>query len=235
VIDHYDWAGGREAMLRFGPDTGPVVIAAMPLFEEANRTRAFIVTILRALAGHGIGSALPDLPGTGESLIETEYAAVNNWNTAFSAAVTRLNPESRPVHAMAVRGGALVDMAAPVASRWHFAPVAGESLVRDMLRARLAAAKESGEAIGADTIELPGPPIELAGNRLSRTLLAELERSVPSDGPPRRVVRLDTDTLPADRHVAGAPQWRRSEPGNDPDLARLLADDIAAWIVTCAG
>src|SRR3954469_12418228 len=77
VIDHYDWAGGREAMLRFGPDTGPVVIAAMPLFEEANRTRAFIVTILRALAAQGIASALPDLPGTGESLIETEHASLN--------------------------------------------------------------------------------------------------------------------------------------------------------------
>src|SRR4051812_44244910 len=82
VIDHYDWAGGREAMLRFGPDTGPVVIAAMPLFEEANRTRTFIVSILRMLAGHGIATALPDLPGAGESLTETEYASVRNWNKA---------------------------------------------------------------------------------------------------------------------------------------------------------
>jgi hypothetical protein len=235
VIDHYDWAGGREAMLRFGPDTGPVVIAAMPLFEEANRTRAFIVSILRALAGHGIATALPDLPGTGESLTETEYASVKNWNKAFSSAVELLKPESRPIHAIAVRGGALVDATAPLASRWQFAPVSGEGLVRDMLRARMAAAMESGETIGADTIASPGPPIELAGNRLSRALLAELEHSIPSDGSPLRTVRLDTDTLPADRHVAGAPLWRRSEPGNDPDLARLLADDIAAWIATCAG
>jgi hypothetical protein len=235
VIDHYDWAGGREAMLRFGPDTGPVVIAAMPLFEEANRTRAFIVSILRTLAGHGIATALPDLPGTAESLTETEYTSVKNWNKAFSSAVDFLKPESRAVHAIAVRGGALVDTMATVASRWYFAPVAGDALVRDMLRARLAAAMESGEAIGAETIAPPGPPIELAGNRLSRALLAELEHSVPSSEPPLRTVRLDTDPLPADRHVAGAPLWRRSEPGNDPDLARLLADDIAAWIATCAG
>ncbi len=235
MIDQYDWTGGREAMLRFGPDTGPVVIAAMPLFEEANRTRAFIVTILRALAGQGIASALPDLPGTGESLIETEYASANNWNIAFSSAVECLNPGSRPIHAIAIRGGALIDTTARVTSRWHFAPAAGDGLVRDMLRARLAAAKESGEAIGADTIALPGQPIELAGNRLSRAMLAELETSVPSDDPPLRIVRLDTDTQPADRHVAGAPLWRRSEPGNDPDLARLLANDIAAWIATCAG
>ena len=44
-------------MLRFGPDTGPVVVVALPLFEEANRTRAFAVSILRALAARGI--ALP--------------------------------------------------------------------------------------------------------------------------------------------------------------------------------
>ena len=235
MIDHYDWAGGREAMLRFGPDTGPVVIAAMPLFEEANRTRAFIVTILRALAAQGIASALPDLPGTGESLIETEHASLNKWNAAFSSAAECFGPESRPVHAIAVRGGALVDATAPVASRWHFAPAAGEGLIRDMLRARLAAAKESGEGIDGNMIEPPGPPLELAGNRLSRALLAEIEASVPSDGPPLRILRLDTDIQPADRHVAGAPLWRRSEPGNDPDLARLLADDIAAWIATCAG
>jgi len=235
VIDHYDWAGGREAMLRFGPATGPVVIAAMPLFEEANRTRAFIVSILRMLAGHGIATALPDLPGTGESLTETEYASIKNWNKAFSSAVEFLKPETRPVHAIGVRGGALIDSTAPLASRWHFAPVTGEALVRDMLRARVAAAMESGETIGAETIAPPGPPIELAGNRLSRALLAELEQSVPSSEPPLRTVRLDTDTLPADRHVAGAPLWRRSEPGNDPGLARLLADDIAAWIATCAG
>ncbi len=37
-------------MLRFGPADGLVVVAALPLFEEANRTRAFMVTILRALA-----------------------------------------------------------------------------------------------------------------------------------------------------------------------------------------
>ncbi|RYD50253.1 MAG: hypothetical protein EOP60_12200, partial [Sphingomonadales bacterium] len=60
MIDHYDWAGGREAMLRFGPATGPVVIAALPLFEEANRTRTFVVTLLRALAERGIAGALPD-------------------------------------------------------------------------------------------------------------------------------------------------------------------------------
>ena len=235
MIDHYDWPGGREAMLRFGPTTGPVVIAAMPLFEEANRTRAFVVTILRALAERGIASALPDLPGTGESLTETEDACLTDWQEAFLSASVALKANHGLVHGLAVRGGALLDSTARLASRWHFAPAAGDSLVRDMLRTRLAAGKESGEEVDTDAIDPPGPPIELAGNRISRTLLAELGQAMPMTAAPLRTVRLDTDTQPADRHVAGPPLWRRSEPGNDPALARLLADDIAAWIASCAG
>jgi hypothetical protein len=224
--DHYDWPGGREAMLRFGPATGPVVIAAMPLFEEANRTRAFVVTILRALADRGIASVLPDLPGTGESLIETENASLNDWNSALSALTITVGAE-RSVHGIAIRGGALID--APFASRWHFAPVPGENLVRDLLRTRLATGKGSAD----DAIELSGPPVELAGNLLSRTLLAQLNATVPVGTAPLRTVRLDSDTQPADLHIPGSPLWRRSEPDNNPALARLLADDIAAWIATC--
>ena len=238
MIDHYDWPGGREAMLRFGPTNGPVVIAAMPLFEEANRTRAFTVTILRALAERGIASALPDLPGTSESLIETEDTTLNIWKEAFLSASTSLNSNQGPVYGLAIRGGTLLDSTAQLAARWHFAPVAGDSLVRDMLRTRLAVAKESGDAVEADIMP-PGPPIELAGNRVSRALLAELGQAIPSTAPstaaPLRTVRLDTDTQLADRHVAGSPLWRRSEPDNDLVLARLLADDIAAWIASCAG
>ena len=235
MIDQYDWPGGREAMLRFGPTNGPVVLAAMPLFEEANRTRAFIVTILRALAERGIASALPDLPGTGESLTETENTSLTDWQSAFLSASASLNSGHGPVHGLAIRGGALLDSTARLASRWHFAPVAGDGLVRDMLRTRLAAAKESGEEVDTNAIDPPGPPIELAGNRISRALLAELGQAVPMTAAPLRTVRLDTDTQPADHHIAGSPLWRRSEPGNDPALARLLADDIAAWIASCAG
>ena len=227
MIDQYDWPGGREAMLRLGPGSGPVVIAAMPLFEEANRTRAFVVTLLRALAERGIASVLPDLPGTGESLTETENATLSDWTSALSALVSTIADERGTVHGIAIRGGALID--APFSTRWHFAPVPGESLVRDLLRSRVVPGKDNAD----DAIELSGPPVELAGNSLSRTLLAQLKATVPGSGAPLRTVRLATDTQPADRHISGSPLWRRSEPDNDPGLARLLADDIAAWIATC--
>ena len=227
MIGHYDWAGGREAMLRFGPDDGPVVVLALPLFEEANRTRAFAVTMLRALAGHGIASVLPDLPGTGESLIELEDVMASSWTDAFSSASDRAR------HVASLRGGCLIAGNVPALSRWYFAPMAGESLVRDLVRARQAADREEGARFDNKEIDRDGPPIELTGNRISRRLLRALREAEPDALPPCRVVRLDGDARPADRHVPGTPLWRRAEPDNDPALAALLADDLAAWVRRC--
>jgi hypothetical protein len=232
VIDYYDWPGGREAMRRFGPDQGPVVIAAPPFFEEANRTRAFLVTILRALAKRGIASALPDLPGAGESLIETEHATLSDWHIAFSSVAASFG--TRQIHTVAIRGGTLLDTDASAVSRWHLAPVSGTALVRDLLRTRLAPGRKDGDARDAVAFEFPGPPIEVAGNRVSRQMLTELDAAAPSVDGRLRTVRLESDLQPADAKFPGAPLWRRSEPDNDPTLAALLADDIAAWITTCA-
>jgi hypothetical protein len=232
VIDYYDWPGGREAMRRFGGDRGPVVIAAPPFFEEANRTRAFLVTILRALAKRGVASALPDLPGAGESLIETENATLNHWKIAFSSAAASFG--ARSVHVVAIRGGSLLDADAAAVSRWHLAPVSGAALVRDLLRTRLAPGRKDPKARDAVAFECSGPPIEVAGNRVSRQMLAELEAAAPSVDGRLRTVRLESDVQPADARFPGAPLWRRSEPDNDPTLAALLADDIATWIAKCA-
>ena len=57
-LAHYDGPRGREAMIRTGPANGPVALFALPLFEEANRTRSFAVTILRALADRGINACV---------------------------------------------------------------------------------------------------------------------------------------------------------------------------------
>jgi hypothetical protein len=231
----YAWQGGSETLLRFGPKSGPLVLAAMPPFEEANRTRAFMVTVLRALSARGISTALPDLPGSGDSLVPTEQAALGDWRSAFRDAARALRADHGPVYSFAIRGGALLDMQADVAGRYHFAPVPGAKLVREMLRTRLAATKEAGEHFDAAAIDPPGPPIELAGNRLSRVLLAELAAAAPVAAGTIRTVRLEADAQPADLKLAGAPLWRRAEPGNDLALAMMLADDIAAWVVACGG
>jgi hypothetical protein len=208
MIDHYDWPGGREAMLRFGPATGPVVVAALPLFEEANRTRAFVVTILRALAARGIASALPDLPGQGESLIPTVEASIAAMRDAFAAV-----PGD---YSIAIRSGAIVD-AGERKGHWHLAPQ-GPELLRDLDRVRLASGAE---------VE------DFAGNIVTPAMMAEIQYCWPARAD--RTVRLESDPGPADLKLPGAPQWRRAEPDNDPVLAALLANDIAAWVRQCEG
>jgi alpha-beta hydrolase superfamily lysophospholipase len=235
LIDSYAWAGGHEAMLRFGPASGPVVIAALPLFEEANRTRAFVVTILRQLAQRGFAGALPDLPGTGESIVDTEQATLSHWIDAFKEAAAALRPTYETVHVVSFRGGALLDRDAIADTRWHLSPLPGATVTRDLGRVALAAAKEAGTPFDPATLTSPGSAIEIAGNRLTRKLLADIERAEPVSAGPLRTVRLKTDPLTADRHVEGAPLWRRSDPDNDAGLAALLSDDIAGWIASCGG
>ncbi len=233
MIDGYDWAGGREAMLRFGPVDAPVVILALPLFAEANRTRGFSVTLLRALGEHGIGGALPDLPGTGESPVPTEEATIQGWRAAFAAAAASIDAPS--IHAAAIRGGALLDRDAAVASRWQFAPAAGDALVRELLRAQRVAEPDSAVTLDLANPADDGPPVTLAGNRIARGLLRELHVAERSREAPLRVVRLESDPAVADARVPGVPLWRRAEPDNDPALAVVVARDLAEWVRQCGG
>lgn len=221
-------------MLRFGPDTGPVVIAALPLFEEANRTRAFVVTVLRALAERGVASILPDLPGTGDSLLATCGATIEQMREAIAVLADH---EKRPTYAFGIRSAALLDTLALLSGRYHLAPQQGVQCLRELKRIRYADLDhrapegDSWIADGKDT------PVEIAGNMISPRMLRELgDMSLGEDeGVPMRIARLATDAQPADIRFDAAPLWRRVEPGNDPALAALIADDIAAWIAACEG
>ncbi|RZF66516.1 hypothetical protein EWE75_01290 [Sphingomonas populi] len=244
MIDHYDWRGGREAMLRFGPETGPIVVIAMPLFEEANRTRAFVVTLCRALAARGVASALPDLPGQGESLVPLETCSIFDVAEGIERASKADWEAGRALYSVAIRSGAILDKLALFSGRWHFAPQTGPELLRDLKRvkqASIGARVLLGDLWYFDVAKPEGVEdqhVEIAGNRISTSLLTALSVYEPwrqDDGGHVRTVRLDTDRKPADRHVPGTPLWRRAEPSNDPALAALLADDIAAWIARCGG
>ncbi len=158
MISYYDWPGGREAMLRFGPAEGPVVVAALPLFEEANRTRGFVVTILRLLAERGIASALPDLPGTGESLVPTEHIRLADLRSAFACAA------GPGAYSVAIRSGTLVDSSESLACRWHLAQQPGTDLARELARIRAA-----------------GGGVDFAGNAIPEAFLAELAEATPAE------------------------------------------------------
>ena len=121
----------REAALRLGPADGPLVLVSPALFAEANRTRAFTVAIMRHLAAQGLASLLPDLPGTGDSLVPSEDARFDHWRSAFGDHVG-----DRPTVSFAVRGGALIDTSSTLAGRYHLSPIAGAAVVRDLVRIR---------------------------------------------------------------------------------------------------
>lgn len=230
MIDRYAWAGGEEAMLRFGPDTGPVVVVALPLLEEANRTRAFAARICRLLADRGVASLLPDLPAQGDSLLPTERLALADLRAAFAAVVASVK---RPAVSLAIRSGALLDSEAAVIGRWHLSPQTGAEARREWMRTVQATAREAGQR-REDLAESDGDLVEIAGNPVPAALLAALAEAKPS-GTDARTLRLEGDARPADGYLAGNPLWRRAEPGDDPALAAAVVDDLADWIATCAG
>lgn len=197
--------GGAERVRRDGEGL-PVQVLILPaLFDEANRMRRLTVEVMRALAAAGVGSALPDLPGTGESEADLAELGPEDWDEALSAALDLLPPGPRRVAAFRA-GAALV----PASARaWCFAPVGGAEALRDVRRV----ARAGGDA------EDPYPMRPDLRDWLAR-------RAVP---PHARTVRLDGDPRPADAHVPGVPLWRRAEPGEDGALAAALAADLAAW------
>ena len=166
---------------------------------------------------------LPDLPGTLES--ERALAGVSwpEWRD-FAAHAAEASGAERVV---AIRGGALLP--AGDRPRLHFAPTPGARLLRDLLRARLAADREAGVAATMAELEarVRGGTERLAGFDLSPTLTGPLADIEPVGG--ARTVRLESDGAPADASVPGTPLWRRAEPGRDDALARALADQVRDW------
>jgi len=221
------------------------MVAALPLFEESNRTRHLVVTILRDLAARGIAGVLPDLPGTGDSHVATAATRLSAMRDAYAALVGQLG--RHPVYALGIRSGALIDAASPLAGRWHLSPMTGAEVIAALLRLRAAA----GERINREAVLASPAPVTFAGNVVAPDMLAELEAASSIRSAPRhRVVTLSSPPAYApakaggqaghppsrehtDRSIAAFPPWRAAEPGHDPELAALLADDIAAWIARC--
>lgn len=220
-----------EYIVRDGPATGALVHFVPPLFEEANRLRRTVRLAMRALADRGIGSALADLPGQNESPIATEDATLTLWRGTLADTLADARARAtRPVVTAAIRGGALIDDV-PAAAHWRLAPVTGASLLKTMLRTRIAADREERRetTIAALEARATSEPLTLAGNRLSPTMIAELRAAVPADVEPCRTVMLGEGI----GRLPGRPLWLRAEPGEDIALAEAIAADIADWIASC--
>lgn len=217
--------------MRFGSGgAAPTIILLPPLFDEHNRTRRLIVTVARLLAEVGMTAILPDLPGQGESEVATEHATLEAWRAAAAALVEAYH-DATPPHVASFRGGALIDTAGSAASIWRFAPVPGRAVLNDLRRAEAVSGRKDWSSFSVES-----PPALLVGNAINWALYSALDAQAALEVPtvPVRTVRLDSDPAVADRKLPGVPLWRRSEPGDDPALAGLLADDLAAWVRACA-
>lgn len=217
-----------EQILRIAPAGAPraTVLIVPPLFEEANRTRRTLVLAMHALKARGFAAVMPDLPGQNESLVALEDLDRSLWQAALAEVAAAIEG---PLLIASVRGGALIDHRAAAAGWWRLAPVAGASLLRTLLRARVSADREAGITSSLENLQnmAKAEPLLLAGNRLSPAMIAQLGNAEAQSVEPLRNVSLGADG------IAGTPLWLRAEPGEDPAMAEAIATDIAAWSTTC--
>lgn len=207
-----DGGASHEYALAFDRGRPHRLLIVPALFDEANRLRRFTVEAMRALDGHGIDSALPDLPGTNESLLPLAAQSLGDWREAMEAAAAHF----RATHVLTVRAGALV---APAGlPGWHYAPVSGAAVLRQLIRMRVLSAREAGrEETQASLLEAgQRDGLELAGYPLAAPMVRGLQTAEP--GPLPTISQGD---------IGGPGLWLRAEPGEDPVQSRALASLIA--------
>ena len=226
---YYEFAGRREYCLGIG-DAGATrtVMFVPPLFDEMNRTRAMLVAAMRDLSWRGVQSLLPDLPGCNESTSPIVEQTVESWRAAMATAAEQFGA----THIATLRGGALLTggIALP---EWRLAPAKGASLLKTMLRTRIAADKEAGKASTADSLlaEANVAPVELAGYTLSAAMLFSLGHSEANTGEMVREVTLGDGP----GAVIGSPLWLRAEPQSDQAMSVAIATDLDRWSASCSG
>ena len=201
-----------EFVLTFDSARPPRLLIVPALFDEANRLRRLTVDVMRRLDAAGIDSALPDLPGCNESLQALDVQTIETWRAAMAAAAAWFGA----THVLGLRGGAgLTPDALP---GWHYAPAKGSAILRQMLRARIMAAREAGVNENHDELLASGMAdgIDLSGHQLGPGLVAGLRDLEPLDGD--HIAAIGQDML------GGGGLWLRAE----PDESREQADALAA-------
>ena len=222
---YYEFGGHEEYCLSFG-DAGAArkLLIVPPLFDEMNRVRRMLVEAMRALAERGVRTYLPDLPGCNESLADVSVQTLTEWRSAIEAASRQFGA----THIASLRGGTLIDHAAEL-PLWRLAPVKGSSQLKTMLRARIAADKESGLSTTIDGLmsQARSGSLALSGYNLGSAMLESLENAAPVAVPNLYEAAL-TD-------IDGSPLWLRAEPQDDPAMSAALAAELDRWSVSCAG
>lgn len=222
----YTEAGQSELCFGFGGDSARRILIIPPLFDEMNRMRRVLASVTRDLAGRGVGSLLIDLPGCNESLALLNDQSLDSWRNAVAACAGQL----AVTHIASMRGGALIDGSRPDLPHWRIAPVKGASLLKTMIRTRIAGEKEAGNIISEAQLMMQAQtaPIELAGNMLGPDMVAQL-----SVAEPVALTNLTERRLGED--IVGSPLWLRAEPQDDAAFAANIAADLDRWSESCGG
>ena len=220
--------------MRRGPVGGVPLLILPALFEEMNRTRRLIALTTAMLARAGVRSWLPDLPGTGDHEDGPEAKDLPRWRAAMLA-LAGIAASGRPLHLLAVRGGALLADAVPGASLYRIAPQTGERALRDLWRARAATERETGGGATVATLDATsrgGAAVVAAGYRIESRFADQL-RAAPLPAPAVPTRTAATAAAPGVDVVLGGPLvWRQAEPADEAALAHAIAADWLAWIAT---
>ncbi|MGB5484346.1 MAG: hypothetical protein WBM93_07585 [Parasphingorhabdus sp.] len=204
------------------------VMLVPPLFEEMNRMRKMMVDVMRSLHTLGISSFLPDLPGTNESLVALQRVTLSGWQMAVMACAQ----QHQISHIASFRGGVLAIARMHVADHWMLSPVKGATILRTMMRTKVAADREAGLSTGIAelTARAGAGPLELAGNIIGSELFAQLNDAEIPEMENQRIVRLESDNKPGDVQIHGSALWLRAEPDDDAEMSFAIAQDIDGWI-----
>jgi len=211
VIAAWPTPAGEEYAVAFDKGRAHRVLVLPAWFDESNKLRRFTVEVMRRLDGSGIDSFLPDLPGCNESLAPLETQTLESWRTEAAEAAWHFSA----THVLAIRAGAMI--APDALPGWRYAPAAGSSQLRALLRARVLSSREAGREEDRDTLLAQGRQsgLELAGYRLGAAMITALaEAGLPASVSHRDIGQGD---------LGGAGLWLRAEPDYDPKQADALA------------
>jgi hypothetical protein len=220
----YGIDGHEEQVLGLGdPNATRIILIIPPLFDEMNRVRRMIVCAMRDLAARGVATFLPDLPGCNESMALMPEQDLETWRAAMVLAAGQLGA----THIAAIRGGALIDDGLPDVPHWRLAPVKGASLIKTMMRTRIAGDKEAGIITSTDDLiaEARISRVELSGNLLNLKMVEQLSAAEPAVLPNVHTVNLgDGPDM-----IAGSALWLRAEPQDDAAMSAAIAAELDRW------
>lgn len=206
----------EEYALCFDQNRRKRLLIVPALFDEGNKLRRLTVDVMRRLDAAGIDSVLPDLPGCNESLLPLQTLDPTDWLDAMTAAAQHFGA----THALGIRGGCL--FTPDGLPTFHYAPVKGAAILRQMLRARILSSREAGREESREALaEIAlAKGITLAGYDLGADFYRHFE---PMSAAPATGVLMQEE-------VGGSGLWLRAEPGEDAAQAQVICAVLSARI-----